>query len=166
MQKEHISKTYSIITIINQLALILSGYIGSLFLDFIGVFEITMISCFFYILSIIPLFLTDFKHNKNEPEAKIEFCKTIKQIPFNDIYLIGTFELLNVVKFFFAFYFYIYVKNTYQTVGIFNLITNLSVIIFAYIYGKKIDGKKNYLRLSIILMSMILILYLILPLQD
>ena len=158
IKNEHISKTYSVITIMNQLGVILSGYIGSLFLDFIGVFEITIIACIFYVFSMIPIFLIDLKQEKIETNNKIELFKTIKQIPFNDIYLIGTYELTNVLKFYFTFYFYIYVKSNYQTVGIFNLITNLSVIVFAYLYGKKIDGAKNYLKLSIILISILLIL--------
>ena len=62
------------------------------------------------------------------------------------------------MKFFFTLYLFIYVKNTYQTVGLFNLITNLSVMIFAFYYGKKTDGKKNYLKLSIILTCLVYVL--------
>ena len=61
------------------------------------------------------------------------------------------YELLNVVKCLFSLYIFIYVKNTYSTVGLFNLITNLSVLGFSYIYGKKIDEKQNLLKLSIVL---------------
>ena len=67
------------------------------------------------------------------------------------MYLFGTYELINVVKFLFTLYLFIYVKDTYSTVGLFNLITNISVLVFTYSYGKKIDGKKNFLKASIIL---------------
>ena len=40
----------------------------------------------------------------------------------------------------------------------FNLITNISIIIFAYFYGKKTDGKKNYLKLSIFLTGAVYLL--------
>ena len=53
---------------------------------------------------------------------------------------------------------YIYVKNTYQTVGLFNLVTNLSVVLFAFYYGKMTDGKKNYLKLSIILTCLVYVI--------
>ena len=55
---------------------------------------------------------------------------------------------------------FIYVKNNYQTVGIFNLFANLSTIIFAYIYGKKINNEKNYLSLSILFIIIVYILKL------
>ena len=36
-----------------------------------------------------------------------------------------------------------------------NLLTNLATIIFAYFYGKKINEKENYVRLSILFMSLV-----------
>ena len=51
--------------------------------------------------------------------------------------------------------FEIYVKDNYQVVGIMNLLTNLATIIFAYFYGKKINEKDNYVRLSILFMSLV-----------
>ena len=36
-----------------------------------------------------------------------------------------------------------------------NLLTNLATIIFAYFYGKKINEKDNYVRLSILFMSLV-----------
>ena len=54
-------------------------------------------------------------------------------------------------------YLFIYVKDTYQTVGLFNLLTNLSIVIFAFYYGKKTNGKKNYLKLSIFLTCLVYI---------
>ena len=77
--------------------------------------------------------------------------KTLKKIPLSNIFLLGTYEVTTVVKLFFSLYIFIYVKNTYQTIGGLNLVTGLSVCIFTYLYGKKINGKKNFLRLSILL---------------
>jgi len=55
-------------------------------------------------------------------------------------------------------YLFIYVKNTYQTIGIVNLITNLSLILFTYLFGKKLDNSKNtYIKLAIILVTIIYI---------
>jgi len=149
IHKENISSTYSLISIINQVGLIISSYIGSLFLDFVSINVLTIISIVLFLVSIIPLHLLSFKHN--EQDFKLEFCKVFKKIPKRDLYLFGTYELLNVVKFLFPLYLFIYVKNNYQTVGILNLLTNLSTILFAYFYGKKIDKKDNFLGLSILL---------------
>jgi MFS family permease len=158
IQKKNISSTYSIVTIVNQVALIFAGYIGSLILDFIGTNVLTIIAIVLYVISIIPLFMFKFEHDETNTDVKIELFKTLKEVSFNNIYVFGSYEILNVLKFFFTLYLFIYVKNTYQTVGLFNLITNLSVMIFAFYYGKKTDGKKNYLKLSIILTCLVYIL--------
>ena len=158
IKKDNISKTYSLISIINEIGLIFSSYIGSLFLDFISIDALTIISIVLFLISTIPLYLLKFEHK--ETDSKLELIKTVKQIPKSNIYLFGTYELLNVVKFLFPLYLFIYVKNNYQTVGIFNLFANLSTIIFAYIYGKKINKEKNYLSLSILFIIIVYILKL------
>ena len=99
-----------------------------------------------------------FEHDETNTNVKIELIKTIKDVSFNNVYIFGSYEILNVLKFFFTLYLFIYVKDTYQTVGLFNLITNLSVMIFAFYYGKKTDGKKNYLKLSIVLTALVYVI--------
>ena len=157
IHKKDISSDYSIVTIVNQVALVFAGYIGSLFLDFIGTEVLTIIAMLLYAVSIIPLYLFKFEHDNTNTDVKIELVKTIKEIPFSNIYLFGSYEILNVLKFFFTLYLFIYVKDTYQTVGLFNLLTNLSIVIFAFYYGKKTNGKKNYLKLSIFLTCLVYI---------
>ena len=158
IHKKHISSTYSIVTIINQVALVFAGYMGALFLDNISTFALTIVAGILYIISIIPLFMFKFEHDNTNTDVKLNLRKTFKEIPFSNLYLFGSYEILNVLKFFFTLYLFIYVKETYQTVGLFNVITNLSIIIFAYFYGKKTDGKKNYLKLSIFLTGAVYLL--------
>ena len=158
IHKKNISSTYSIVTIVNQVALIFAGYIGALILDFVGTNVLTMIAIILYIISIIPLFMFKFEHDETNTDVKIELIKTIKDVSFNNVYIFGSYEILNVLKFFFTLYLFIYVKDTYQTVGLFNLITKLSVMIFAFYYGKKPDGKKNYLKLSIVLTALVYVI--------
>lgn len=156
IEKEKISTTYSIISIINQVGVIVSAYFGSIILDFVSLKNLTKIAILLFLTSIIPLYSLKFKAEKTT--EKLELLKTLKQIPKSDIYLFGSYELLNVVKFLIPLYLFIYVKNTYQTIGIVNLITNLSLIIFTYLFGKRLDNSKNnYLRLSIILVVVIYI---------
>ena len=149
MTKEKIGTTFSIISIVNNLGVILASYAGAIMLDYFNVITVTIISIIIFLLSIVPLTYMNFKHEKDE--VKLEVFKTIKEIPLRNLYLFGSYELLNVVKCLFSLYIFIYVKNTYSTVGLFNLITNLSVLGFSYIYGKKIDEKQNLLKLSIVL---------------
>ena len=116
-----------------------------------------MIAIILFIASIFPLYLLKFKHERTD--NKLEVVNTQKHISKKDLYLFGSYELLNVVKFLTTLYLFIYVKNTYQTIGIVNLITNLSLIIFTYVFGKKLDeSKKNYLPISIILTVVVYIL--------
>lgn len=156
MEKEKIGTTFSIISIVNNLGVILASYIGAVMLDYLDVIAVTIISIVIFLFSIIPLSFMKFKHEKDE--IRFEVVKTLKEIPFRNLYLFGSYELLNVVKFMFALYIFIYVKDTYTTVGFFTLITNLSVLVFSYLYGKKIDESKNLLKLSIVLVVLTYIL--------
>ena len=149
MEKEKIGTAFSIISIVNHLGVIFASYIGAVMLDYLSVELVTVISIIIFMLSILPLSFMKFKHEKNN--EKINLIKTLKSIPITNLYLFGSYELLNVIKCFFSLYIFIYVKDTYSTVGLFNLITNLSVLGFSYFYGKKIDENKNFLKLSIVL---------------
>lgn len=158
IHKKNISSTYSIVTIVNQVALIFAGYIGALILDFVGTNVLTIIAIALYVISIIPLFMFKFEHDETNTDVKLNLIKTFQDVGLSNIYIFGSYEILNVIKFFFTLYLFIYVKNTYQTVGLFNLITNLSVMLFAFYYGKKTDGKKNYLKLSILFVAIVYVL--------
>ena len=158
IRKNNISSTYSLISIINHIGVIFSTYIGSLLLDFLTVKILTIISVFLFLISVIPLYLLNFEHK--EKSCKLEPFKSFKLIPKCNIFLFGAYELINVVKFLFALYLFIYVKDNFQTIGILNLFTNLSTIVFAYFYGKKINKEKNFLHLSIFLVVLVYILKL------
>lgn len=149
MEKEKIASTFSVISIVNHLGVIVASYIGALMLDFVDVKTVTIISISIFVASLIPLALMKFKYEVSN--EKLDVKSIVKEIPKRNLYLFGSYELLNVVKFLFALYLFIYVKDTYTTVGIYTLITNLSVLAFSYLYGKKIDNAKNFLKLSIVL---------------
>ena len=55
INKVDISKKYSIISILNQLAVIIGTYIGAILLDFISIKALTIISIFPYILNYMEL---------------------------------------------------------------------------------------------------------------
>ena len=149
LRGKELSKKYSIICIINQLGIVFSTYLGSLILDYVSVNILTIISIIIFLVSIIILFLLNFNHEKNN--EKIQLFKTLKTIPKSNMVHFGIYELLNVVKFLFALYIFIYIKDNYQTIGIINIVTNVSIMLFSYFYGKYIDKNKNLLQLSILL---------------
>lgn len=157
IKKEKISTTYAIVSIINQTGVILSTYLGSLLLDYLGLKILTIFAILLFFTSIIPL--SKIECENNQRNNKIELIKHIKQIPKSNLFLFGTYELQNVLKFLFPLYIFIYVKNTYQTIGIINLINNLSIVFFTYVYGKSLDiSKKNFLKSSIIFTIVIYII--------
>ena len=150
LKKEKIATTYSLISIINQIGIIISAYIGSILLDFMSLKILTVIAIVLFLIGMVPLYKLKFEHEKNN--EKLEFIKTVKKVPKSDLYLFGSYELINVVKFLFPLYIFIYVNNTYQTIGIVNLITNVALITFTYMYGKKLDNSnRNLIKISIIL---------------
>lgn len=148
IEKKDISKSYSIVSIANQIGLIFSSYIGSYLLDFVSIKVLTLISIVLFFIGILCLYKLNFVHEKNN--TPLEIIKTFKQIPKRNLYLFGSYELINVLNFFLSLYLFIYIKNNYQTIGILNIFSNIATILFAYLYGNKINGKKNYLKLSII----------------
>ena len=152
----NISKKYSIISILNQLGVMTSTYIGSLLLQFININVITLISIILLFISIYYIYKLDFKNEKND--IKINLFKTIKCTPISSIIHIMCYELQNVVKFLFPLCLVIYVKDTYTVVGLVNLIANISTLIFTYCYGILINKNKNYLKISIMLVLIIKLL--------
>ena len=148
ISKEHVSVSYSVVAILNQIAVLVSGYVGAVFLDLNLTKFVTISAIIIYVLSFIPLCLIKEKDD-NDKDIKIDIKKTLKLIGKRKIYLFGTYELINVLKFLFTLYIYIYVKETFKTVGFLNLVTNLSIMIFAYTFAKKIDKEDNKLPLII-----------------
>ena len=156
IDKDNISKKYSKITIINQLGVMTSSYIGSILLDFFDISVVTIISIIILIFSVYFLYKLNFKHEKNN--INIKLFETLKCVPKASMVHIACYEMQNVLKFFLPLYIFIYVKDTYTTVGLLNLIANLATLIFAYVYGTLINKNKNYLRLSIFLVLIIKVL--------
>ncbi len=150
IKDKNIATSYSIIMILNQLAVIVSGYIGSLILDYVSLKILTIIAILLFAICLIPINMMKFEHENRQYNLNLK--DTIKSIPKSDIYLFGSYELNNVIKFLIPLYIVIYVKDTYQTIGLVTLITNLALLIFTFLFGKKLDkSKSNYLKISILL---------------
>ncbi len=150
IHKKQIGKVYAIISILHQLSVMAATYIGAILLDGLNQKLLIVISTGILLLSMIPLFRMDLKHEKNI--TKLNMRETLAKIPPADMIHFGIYELWNVLKFIFPIYIAVYVKDTYQTVGIVAVITDFAIIIFSYLFGKKLDGsKKDFLQMSILL---------------
>ena len=149
IQKQNISKNYSWISIINQIAVLVSGYVGSLLLEYVNIHVITGISSLLLLMGLYCIFKLDFEYEMND--TKINLIETFKITHVGSIIHIGCFELQNTLQFLLPLYIIIYVKNTYTAVGLINLLAQLATIIFVYAYGSLIDKEKNYLKFSLII---------------
>ena len=148
IDKKNTSKEYSFVSILNQLALLLSSYVGSLLLEYININIITYISILLLLIGLYCVYKMDFEYEINK--TKINIFETIRVTPISSIITIGCYELQNVITFLLPLYIVIYVKNTYTAVGIINLLAQLATIIFLYAYGLLINKDKNYLKFSIV----------------
>ena len=148
--KVDISKRYSIITILNQLGIMIASYIGALLLEFFSINVITLISIILLVFSIYFIYQLKFEQEKND--VKIRLFETIKCVPKSSMVHVACFELQAVVKFLFPLFLIIYIENSYTTIGIVSLIANLATLLLVYAYGKIINNNtKNYLKISIVL---------------
>ena len=148
IEKDNISKEYSWVSILNQLALLISSYVGSLLLEYINIHVITIISSILLLIGLYCIHKLKFEYEINK--IKINIIETIKITPISSIIHLGCYELQNVITFLLPLYIVIYVRDTYTAIGIINLLTQLATIIFVYLYGRLINKNKNYLKFSII----------------
>ena len=156
VDRENTSKDYSFISILNQLALLLSSYVGSLLLEYVSINVITIISVVMLLIGAYCVYKLNFENQDNP--IKINILETIRITPIGSMITIGCYELQNVLTFLFPLYIVIYIKNTYTAVGIINLLAQLATIFFLYMYGLFINKDRNYLKLSIIFLVIFKIL--------
>ena len=148
IDKKNTSKEYSFVSIMNQLALLLSSYVGSLLLEYVSINIITYLSIMILIVGLYFVYRMDFEYEINK--TKINLLETIKITPISSLISIGCYELQNVITFLLPLYIVIYVKNTYTAVGLINLLAQLATIVCVYAYGLLINKDKNYLKFSIL----------------
>lgn len=147
--KKNIGKKYSIISIVNQLGTIIASYIGALLLQYFSISIITKISFILLGISTFFLYKLEFKSEKND--TKLDLIESIKNIPISSIICISCYTLQEIIKYLFPLFVIIYVKDTYTAVGLISILTTISSLVFTYIYGRLINKKKNYLKLSVLL---------------
>lgn len=146
------SSIFSYTLILSQVASILAGYCGAIFLDKFTVLPLTIISSVLLFIGAIPLVRIKYK----KTSTKINLIKNLKKYDKRNILAFSFYELNNLVTFLFPIYIAMYIQNSYTLAGSINAISKLSVIIFIFIYGK-ILNKKNHFVLSTFL---VVLLYL------
>lgn len=104
------------------------------------------------IISIIPLL-------KIKTIEKEDNKNIIKTFPKRNYAFISIDQLRYIATSLFPLFIYIYIKNRYSYQSILSAVSGFGSIVYIYFISKKMDkNKKNYLRLSLLLFSIIYIL--------
>lgn len=143
---------YNIFTILGGL---FSPFIGSYIIEKTSTLTLSTIVLVLMIISIIPL--TKIKKLKLNPNTQIKHI--IKSFPKTN-YIFNTLDQLRYILYtVLPLWIYINIKSKYSYIGILNIITGLGSIIYIYLLSKKMDkNKKDYLSLSLLIMSIIYLL--------
>lgn len=146
---------YNIFTILGGL---FSPFIGSYIIEKTSTLTLSTIVLVLMIISIIPL--TKIKKLKLNPNTQIKHI--IKSFPKTN-YIFNTLDQLRYILYtVLPLWIYINIKSKYSYIGILNIITGLGSIIYIYLLSKKMDkNKKDYLSLSLLIMSIIYLLKII-----
>lgn len=130
-----------ILVILGQIATMSSAYLGALILNNTNNITLFSISIFIFILGISFFIKIPESNNNNLTIPK----NIIKKIPFKNFIFMFLNEAIYIATFAFPIYLYIFIKDNFEYIGIFNIFVGISSIIFIYFFSKKIDrDKKDY----------------------
>ena len=144
---------YSIFGVIGGLP---ATYIGAKILETFGFITLTIIVLILMIISIIPLIkIKDIKITQNNTRLK----DIIKTFPIQNYIFTAIDQLRYLAISIFPLFIYINIKKEMTYLGITNIICGIGSIIYIYILSKKMDkNKKDYLKISSLLLALIYIL--------
>lgn len=149
------TETVSSITIVSLLASVPSSFIGALIIDKLGYNFLIILVLILSSISILPLF----KIKETKGKLKINILKEIKIFPIKNYFFTFFYQIYLVCLSILPLYIYIYIKNNLEYIGIINVISNISSIIYIYIIAKIMDkNKKDYLTLTAFILGIIWIL--------
>lgn len=142
---------YTIFTLIGSIP---ATYIGSIILRKFGFITLTIIVLVLMIISVIPL-----ARIKNEIiNSKNNIKQIINTFPKTNYLFTFIEQFRYILNNLFPLFIYIYVKKEFTYIGITNLICGVGSIIYIYYLSKKMDkSKKDYLKITSILLSFVYI---------
>lgn len=152
LPKHNLADDVGNIIIFSTLALIPVSYIGALLMNNLDIELILIIIVFLYMVSVVPLFkLKETKH-----ERKYKFFTSIKdtitRLPTKSMLFFAIAQFRVIIRYLFPLYLFIYIKDNYEYIGIFNIAVGIASTFFVYFFARKMDQeKKDYLILSGIL---------------
>lgn len=137
--------------IFNILGTIFSSFISLKIIKYLDSYVTLFIILGLMIVSVIPLISIRLKKDSKSDDI-------IKTFPKRNYVFIVIEQLRYILNTLFPLFIYMYIKNKYEYISIVNSICGFGSIIYVYFISKKMDkNKKNYLRLSCILLGIVYI---------
>lgn len=155
MPRRESSGPYSIMVVVVEIASIVAGILGGLWLDNSNVVTLWVVSSVLLIISAIPLLRIKGKGSG----VKIQLIKNLKRYKMENYLAFSLYELNNAVTFFFPVYIFLYVQGNYTLTGIASALSSLATILFVLFYGK-IIRKRNHFVLSSALFAVVCVVRL------
>lgn len=155
IEKKKTTNNVSLYNIFTILGGLLSPLIGSYLIEKLNKTSLILIVLTLMLISIIPLT----KIKTKELSNKLSLKNIINSFPKRN-YIFNTLEQLRYIMYStLPLWIFINVKDKYSFIGIISVITGIGSIIYIYILSKKMDkSKKDYLSISLLIMSIIYIL--------
>ncbi len=142
----------SLYSIFSLLGTIPATYVGAFVLEHFGFIVLNVIVFILMFLSVIPLIKMNNVSFKTETKVK----KIIKTFPKQNYIFLVLNQFLYIITSLIPLYTYLYIKKEFNYIGLINIISGLGSVIYIYILSKKMDkNKKDYLTISMILLSII-----------
>lgn len=142
------TSSYQIFTLIG---ILISTFIGAEIIEHLGYLILSIIVLVIMNLSIFPLL----KIKTNETKKPEKMKEIASSYPIKNIIFTFVDQYRNIAIYLFPLYVYLYIKRKFTYLGIVNIICGISSIIYIYYLAKKMDkNKKDYLKLSSILLAL------------
>lgn len=142
---ENMGKNVSLITIVTQIGSMSAAYLGALFLNHTSNYVLFIVSIITYFIGTLLIIKVQEPEKRELKDIRYVFKHTP---PLNFLYMFLN-EILYINSFIFPLYLYLYIKSDFEYIGLFNIFTGISSIIFIYLFSKKMDrDRKDYKFIS------------------
>lgn len=137
------------IIIFSTLAIIPVSYFGAILMNNLAPQIVLMIVVFLYMVSVVPLF----KMVERKKDSKISVTSSAWDIamdaPKKSLLFMVLAQFKTISRYLFPLVIFLYIKDNYEYIGIFNIAVGVASMFFVYFFSRKMDrDKKDYLVLS------------------
>lgn len=149
LPKKDLADEVGNIIIFTTLALIPVSYVGALLINNLEMNIVLIIVIFLYMISIIPLFKI-IERKKQIEIGVLESAKNvIRNMPKKSFWFMIIAQFRMISRYLFPLFLFIYIKDNYEYIGVFNIAVGVASMFFVYFFARKMDkDKKDYLVLS------------------